>query len=451
MGLWDWLGNVVAAKVAAQMAKTGTGKMIGGNAVYPDAKSATYVNDGYCGSAAVYTIVSTSAKKFANVPRSIYAPSTEKGFKRKSVSFVKKSLGQEIENSKLKDLLKRPNPYMGGDSFWEAVYTSYDLQGEAFIWLNRGDIEAEGNAREKIAPLEMYWLPAQYMELIPDQQDVWAVLGYTLNLNGSPITLYKEDIIHWKKHNPVFDANTREHLRGLSPLKAGLKLMTGDAAAQDAQVAMHQNDGAKGILFEKTLTSIDPTQRDTIKSVVDTKINNRNKKGAVAALQGDWGYLALGLSAVDLQLLEAMNISFARLCSLFRVSPNLFIAGQTRDNLREARKDHVTGKIMPDATSLDDELNRVFKHCFPGQIIASDFSELPEMQYEMDFINGIYKDMFQNGAVSIDEWRGAMGHDATGIPEHSQYFFTGNVIPISEAAMPQMNSDGLNGDNASSL
>lgn len=442
MGLLDWLNRRVERVVRTEM------RMIGGAPVYPDSNSSTFITDGYDASAAIYTIVSHSAKKFSNVPRQVYKPSTEK---RQNLNrIVKKSLGQEIENSELKELLKRPNPYMGGDQFWEAVYTSYDLQGEAFIWLNRGNTDADNEQASKIKPLELFWLPPHLVELIPDPEDVWGVLGYTLNLNGATVELRKSDIIHWRKFNPNFDAITREHLRGFSPLKAGMKLLTADGAAQDAQVAMHQNDGAKGVLFEKSLRTLTTDQADTIKSVINKRINNRDLKGSVASLQGDWGYINFGLSAVDMQLLQAMDVSFSRLCNLFRVSPNLFIAGQTRDNLREARKELITGKIIPDATSLDDELNRVLSICFPSQTIASDFSELPEMQYEMDFINTIYKDMFLNGAVNIDEWRAAMGHDATGLPEHTKYFFSGQMTPIDEAGLPSLN-DGFGNDNAGSL
>ena len=447
MGLLDWLTRRVAQKIT-------TGRMIGGPAVYPDAKSSTWIEDGYSGNAAIYTIISHSAKKFANVPRCAYKPDEVgkkaiKAYKSKNKIAKKEfkaAYGEAVEND-LDVLLKRPNPNMGGDTFWEAVYTSYDLQGEAFIWLNRGllsDGVVDDKQRMKIKPLEMYWLPPQFIDVIPAPDDVWGVIGYELNLNGKRKPLAKADVIHWKKFNPNFNASTREHLRGLSPLEAGVKLMTADDASVDAQVAMHQNDGAKGILSNETLDNLTPVQESQLRGVVNSKINNRDLKGSVATLQGKWDYHSLGGTSVDMQLLAAQDVTFARLCNLFRVSPNLFISGQTRDNLREARKELITGKIMPDATSLDDELNRQLKEAWPGLVVASDFCSLPEMQYEMDTINTIYEKMWMKGVVTIDEWREAMGFDLTGEEAHSKYFVTGMVTPIDEAGMPPLEEEDEN-------
>lgn len=453
MGLIDWLTRRVTQNIST------TNMIVGGAPIYPDPLSITWVEDGYCGNTAIYTIVSHSAKKFANIPRLSYKPETgakackDRYNKKEFKSSVGESIGGDLDM-----LLKRPNPFIGGDLFWEAIYTSYDLQGEAFIWLNRGDIDIhmDDKARMKIKPLEMLYLPPHYVELIPDPTDVWAILGYAFNVGGQMIPIAKSDIIHWRKYNPNFDAKTRIHLRGFSPLTPGRKLMTADDASIDAMVGMFQNDGAKGIIFNETLDNLTPQQSAAVRDVIDRKINNkqttsssnyRHLKGSVASLQGKWGYIDLGGTSVDMELLKAQSLIFERLCNLFRVSPNLFISGQTRDNLREARKELITGKIMPDATSLDDEINRQFKYAWPELVVMSDFSSLPEMQYEMDFINNIYEKMWMKGIVNGDEWRLAMGFDETGLAEHRRYFITGQVTPVEEAGLPIMEDDGQDGED----
>lgn len=430
-----------------------TVQTVGNRAIYPDMRADQLIKDGFSGNDAVYTIVSTVSKKFASVPRGVYTDDQSSlkkykaGLRRGDVLKVKnaiKSIGEQILDGDYERLMRRPNPYMGQDSFFEAIYLNKEILGEAFIWINRGDTPAEGDARYKVKPLELYVLPPQHVELIADELDVMGVSGYVLNNAGTRMPLMKEDVIHWRTYNPNYDPTTREHLRGLSPLKAGEKLLTANDSSKDAMVAMFQNDGAKGLLFNETLDSLTPGQIKQLQGVVDTKINNRERKGAVATAQGKWGYLEIGKSSVDMDLLNAQDMSFSRLCNLFRVSPNLFLSGQTRDNLREARKDLITNKIMPDALSLDDELNRVLSKSFHGQLFMSDFSTLPEMQYELSDMNGILKDMYDRGIINGSEYREQMGWDDSGLPEHEQFFVSGNVVPIGEAAMPSLTPmDGL--------
>lgn len=438
MGILNWLNRRVATFNTTQ---------IGGKAIYPDARADTFVKDGYSANDTVFTIVSTTSKKFASIPRYIYKDTSNvkkyktqlKNFDQLSVRKAFKSIGENIVDSEYMRLIKRPNPFVGADGFFEALYVSKEILGEAFIWINRGDDTTIGEARYNIKPLELYWLPAQNIELICDDYDMWGVLGYIFDNNGVKVRLNKEDVIHWRTFNPNFDSYTREHLRGISPLKAGLKLLTANDSSKDAMVAMFQNDGAKGVIYNETLDNLTPDQKSQYESVINRKVNNRDIKGAVATLQGKWGYIDLGRTSMDMQLLGAQDITFSRLCNLWRVSPNLFIAGQTRDNLREARKDLITNKILPDSLSLDDELNRILSKSFNGQLLVSDFSNLPEMQYEMGDMNAILRDMYDRGIINGNEYRDMMGWEESGIPEHEQFFVSQNVLPISEAAMPQMN------------
>lgn len=439
MGLLDWFSRRMVSMATK----------VGEKAIYPDIKSEFLIKEAYAGNDAVYTIISTSAKKFAAIPRSVYQDrQMVKAYKQRLENFdpvqVRKayrSMGKAIVDSGYLKLFKRPNPLMGSDSFLEAVYISKELIGESFIWINRGDSTTQGDGRYAIKPLELYVLPPQHVELVCDDNDLWGVTGYVLNNSGVRIPLNKEDVVHWKTYNPNFDAYTREHLRGLSPLKAGLKLFTGNEAAKDAMVAMFQNQGAKGILFNESLDMLTKSQKDQLEGVISRKINNLDVKGAVATLQGKWGYIDLGMSSMDMQLLSAQDATFSRLCNLYRVSPNLFISGQTRDNLREARKDLITNKVIPDAMSFDDELNRVISKSYNGHLLVSDFTELPEMQYEMADMGSILSSMFDRGVITANEYREQMGYEVTSQPEHNQYFLNG--IPITEVAMPDLNGPAL--------
>lgn len=377
--------------------------LFGGPAVYPDVNLLRFVQDAYSANATVYTIVSLTARKFGSIPRYVYTIANQKSARqykallkqgRFSVNQLgkleKKAYDEDIVEGPFSELLARPNPAEGQDSFYESICTFYMVCGESFIWLNRGDIDGmEDEEADKVAPAEMYWIPPQYMRIIPDPEDVWGALGYIFVINGQEVFLRKSDVIHWKKPNPNFDANTRTHMRGFSPLNAGNKLVTQDESATDASVAMQQNDGAKGVLYNASLDNLDPVQKSQLETTIGRKVNNRDVKGAIATLQGTWGYLDLGQTSVDMELVASQEAVFVRICNLYGINPMMFLANATYENIQQARKDLITGLILPMACSLRDEMNRVLLPAFGlGKDMTHDVdvSQLPELQNDMGIL-----------------------------------------------------------------
>lgn len=333
-------------------------RFVGGLAVYPDNNLEALIEASFNKNIHYYSIIKTITRKFASPPRYVYQGDKKQG---------------EAVTNELSKLLNKPNDYQGADEFWESVIGYYTLTGEAFIWKNRGGVE-------KGKPLELYSLPPQNIELIPDPNDVFGVLGYNLNLSGTKIPISKEDMIHWKTFNPNFDAATREHLRGFNPLNPQTRTITQSNDAVDAQVAMMQNGGAKGVLYNEDLATLSPTQESQLRGVIDKKINNKEVKAAVAALQGKWGYLNLGLSSIDQQLLEADERTIKALCNANGLPYELFQSDTTFANKESALIYYVTNVLMPMAASLDALFNSKLVPDFGGgMIIKTDFSELPEM------------------------------------------------------------------------
>lgn len=382
-----------------------TPTIFGGPAVYPDPNALNYVQQIFSGNASIYTIISTAARKFGYIPRYTYQVADKVALKsfrhlakvnpkeyRKLISYQKKAYDETIIlNDEFDKLLKNPNEIQGQDAFFELIYVFYMLMGEAYIWLNRGDTSGMDDAQiDEVKPIEMYVLPAQYVEVVPDPRDIWGIVGYYFNVNGVRTPIRKNDVIRWVRPNPNFGGYYREHLRGISPLQAGNKLTTQDDSAMDAAVAMQQNDGAKGVLYNSDLANLDPVQKSQLESVINRKVNNRDIKGAVATLQGTWQYLDMGMSSVDMNLTESQEKVFIRLCNLFGVPPELFITQNTYDNKDQARRDLITGLILPDACKLRDEMNRVLLPIFYPDIVTRqkfthdiDITDLPELQEDM--------------------------------------------------------------------
>jgi len=425
------------------------GTFIGGPAIYPDPNAERWVKEAFSGNGSVYTIVSRAASKFGSIPRYVYkikdkkadsqlkALYRQRGYKLKQLrDLQKKAYDEQIVENGLSELLARPNEKQGQDAFYELAKVFKMVTGEAFIWLNRGDITSlDDDVANAIPPLEMYVLPTQYVRIIPDPQDIWGYLGFHFIVSGVEHFIRKDDMIHWKSPNPNFDGVTRVHMRGLSPLQPGNKWLTEDDSATDASVAMQQNDGAKGALFNKQMGNMSPEQKSKIDQMINRKINNRALKGAVTALEGEWGFIQMGQTGVEMEAVQVRSAGFVRLCNLFGVPPQIFLTDTTYANVEQAGKSFINNLIAPSAASLRDEMNLKLLPAFGLDKTYThdiDITQLPELQTEM---GQLVTQLAAAWWLTPNEKRKEMGQEESSDPEMDKHWIPNNLITMEDASM----------------
>lgn len=465
MGLFNSIINFLSR--TDQRMNYGSLTFVGSTAVYPDQKAEVFVNQ-YSNSAALFSIVNAASKKFGVIPRYVYKIEDDKADKsyksfRPVVNFEgvvhkgsipakkiqKKAYSEPVKDGsagKLTTLLARPNPYSGQDLFFQLLYVYYKLTGEAFVWLNRDipDNLPSDTDTTKYPVLEMYVLPSQFIEIIKDPENVFGIGGYMFNINGKRIPLNTTDVIHWRTANPEFNASTGEHLRGLSPLRAGRKTLSMEGDSSDAAVAMYQNGGARGVLFEKSLRNVSATQKSQIEDIVAKRISNKDMKSAVANLQGDWNYLDIGKDSVDLQLLEGNQQAWKSLCAVLGWQYELYQSDTTFANKEQAWKFATANIIIPDCCSLRDELNRVLVPAFglTGYTIDIDYSALPELQENIKEM----VDYLSKSPVTLNEFREAIGYDPIERPGMNEIWMQGSLQSLDEALVTDISTPNDNID-----
>ena len=419
---------------------------IGVREVLPDINAERAVTEGYNANSTVYTIIDIDAEKFASIPRYVVDAKSVEEKEAKMPQHFKHLVNGERVKAKtntiqpdLAKLLNRPNEYQGQAEFFKTVRSYYKACGEGFIWLNRGDVEGKTDAQIATMPvLEMYPLPSYRMKAIPDPENMWGVDGWLLDAGGQTIPFKKVEIIHWKSTNLTFDPYTKEHLRGMPALKPGAADLQQNDDATRSTIRMHQNDGAKGVMYEKSGADMTPTQESHLRGVIDRKINNNDVKGAVAALQGEWGYLDLGRTSIDLDLINAKKVSIMQLCFLFRVPYTFFDPNTAYANSEWQQKNWVSNTIISASKGLDDELNRVLPRAFAvegTQIIQCDYTELPEMQKDMKSLTEWLKEAWW---ITPNEKRELQGYEVLADDLMDEPWVPNNLTPISQA-----NGDGF--------
>lgn len=435
---------------------------IGTIAVYPDSNTESYIRDAYSANATVYTIISKVARRFAAIPRYVYKvkdkgavrqykhflksmdPKVKGNYKRAKDLFKKAYDESPVENDNgLTELLKRPNPGMGQDSFYELCDSYFEAAGECIVWLNRG-LDAQDMPITEGEVLEMYVMPPQYMTMVPDPYNVWGALGWIFECSGLRIPIDLENIIHIKKPNLNFNPVTREHMRGMSPLRPGRKKLTEDESTIDASVALNQNGGAKGIIGDKSTGKLSPQKETAFRTALDTSVNNNMMRGAVVALQGDLSYFDLSMSSTDMELETRKDNIFDRLCNLIGVPPDLFKTGQTYENMIQARKDAICDKVLPTCCIFRDEFDRVLLPAFglSTQSFCTDVdaTSITELQ---DDVAAMVTSLAAAWWLTPNEKRKEMGQEESDEDGADDIWVPTTVVKMADAGMP-MDGTGMN-------
>lgn len=424
-------------------------QMVGLNsALVQNYTSASYVTEGYLGNADVYAIVSFLARKSASIPWYVYK--LNPGEKARTELMRYKQLSKGIANrgayeqaiisrknayseniimgTPLARLLERPNNYQSQDQFFENLFGYRYLSGEGNIYGNDGKLGGQFS--------ELNILPTQFLEIYPDPIDVYSIMAYKLQI-GEGINLAKENVMHWASWNPEFDATTRAHLRGVSPLRAALKTLRMSNNAADASAMMTGNGGAKGALTPRPLGNIVPNftieQASDIRRAVNENINYVDNKGKVAVLQTPWDYLNFGMSSVDMELVNTLRLSMHQWCRVFGLPAVLFdVDTSSYNNYQNAMRDLITNTIIPMCCQLRDELNKwLVPRYGEDAFIDFDITALPEMQQDMERMVRSLRDA---NWLTFDEKRIAMNYQEREGAFGYAYINQG-LIPIEQAVM----------------
>lgn len=318
-----------------------------------------------------------------------------------------------VENSALARRLKRPNENQSQDQFFESLFGFRILSGEANIWGNSGDLlDTDG----EFAELQI--LPTQYVDDYYDPADLYGILGYRLTV-GKGINIAKENLARWKNWHPDFDGVTRIHMRGLSVVKVAWKNYLMEDNGGSAMANMLKNGGAKGALSPAvvgtTPTRLSDTQLSEAIRQVNIKINGNENANSIGVLAGPYDYLNFGMSAVDMQIVEIMNLTMHQWCRMLGLPTVLFDSEHTSDNnYQNALRDVVTNTIVPMMASVRDVLNSFLLPRFGLEgksFIDFDISALPELQRDIEkMVNSLAKAYW----LTEDEKRVMMNYEPKG-------------------------------------
>ncbi|HYE53672.1 MAG TPA: phage portal protein, partial [Chitinophagaceae bacterium] len=208
-----------------------------------------YVVDGYSANDIVYSINFITSEKIKIAPWGAYTVEDESSLKSYRAELAKKEINVKAAlhyrtkalkpfngDGKLNELLKWPNEH---ETFSDLVAHSSVAKMMTGNRQVRGVLLDAGANAGKPQSLEL--LPPQFMIPVVSKTFPVNLIGWQLSC-GQIIAISKEEVMHDKYYNPLYDMYGG-HLIGMAPLRAASKTLTNANSALEASTKSFQNMG----------------------------------------------------------------------------------------------------------------------------------------------------------------------------------------------------------------
>lgn len=408
-----------------------------------DNKAQTFIDEGYRGNAAIYSIVNKimmkdsepvlQAFKETAGRKSKYGKASK--FKGSPISiaesrlYLKKDLTL-IESGQLPDLLAKPNKSQTQYSFLQDVSMYWRLTGEFFIY---GVKIGSGRDAEKFD--ELFVLPSHLVEII--QGDMFMpVVGYKFRIGDQMVEIPADQVLHIKTSNPNWNLQGSQ-LRGQSALLAGLKYLQKNTEAIASLYRAVLNEGAKGFVspdMKNPEEWFTPTQLFELKQQIQKGVEGANNKNKISAFGVPLRYTDIGKTPADMDTLKAMDADFKTFCNLWGVNPAIFSDDPKYDNMAHALKSLVTDVSMPFLKQLEQGLSDWLLPRYKGEAeyLEFDTTVYAELQPDVKLIMETYG---KHPAFTWNELRVMLGWDEIEGDIGETHWIANGFVPAQDALM----------------
>lgn len=328
----------------------------------------SYVDKGYQYNSDVYAIVNLITRKAATAPPVLYRIVDDRAFQKykaftsnvvkpqdiaEANNLRKKALVEVEETHPIIQTLHNPNDFQSYYEFMDNYLGFKLITGNSYVY---GVGPSTGPNAGKFK--QLYVLPAHLVRILSDGR-YNPVAGYTLTTKYDSQDLPADKVMHSKYWNPDYSTEG-SHLYGQSPLKAANRVLQQSNDSLTASVKLFQNTGAVGILYDNSDDGMSPEQALELQRKWQTENSGPNNAGKVIVTSAKIGWQQLGLSAVDLAIIDSQKMNLRQLCNVYRVNSALMNDpdNKTYNNMYEARKALISDAILPELIAARADLNK---------------------------------------------------------------------------------------------
>lgn len=311
--------------------------------------------------------------------------------------------GDIIEKHPVLDLMARPNPSQGFDSWIKEAFVNYLLTGEMAI----------AKFPEQARPVELWQINPLWLSIEPGRGGM--PKEYVYNQNGQKRTFPvqypsgKCQLFHMKMYNPL------DYWRGQAPLvAAGLAADTHNAGMKWNYSLLRNSARPSGLIKLAEGTGGEVVAR--LKEWFKEAFQGARNAGEIPVLPAGAEWQAMDNTARDMDFLNTQKETAKLIASAFGVPlPLIDNDASTFNNLEQAKERFYTDTILP--------LFREFLEQF-GAWLLPQFGQGLSFQVNEDKIGALesvrtrlFERMVkavQSQILTVDEAREAMGYDPLG-------------------------------------
>jgi len=218
-----------------------------------------------------------------------------------------------------------PNAEQDDFEFWEFMFASVELHGNAFAPIDR----RTGGAIVALTPV-----PPQAMQVSRDRQ---GLRRYRWTVDGEQNEVGEADMLHIRG----FGGGP---LGGASTLSVCRRAFAGAVAADAAAKALFDN-GARPSGILSTDARLTGDQRNSLEGKLQEKFVGSINAGRPMLLDGGVKWETLTIDPVDAQMLESRKFSGEEICRIFGVPPAMVGYGDKASNWGTGKEVDVLGFI----------------------------------------------------------------------------------------------------------
>ena len=387
----------------------------------------------------IYSIISLLAETAARIPMYGYEITSDVAMKSYKKFGQNTLQGKYYQRKSMQDLPDSDKfvEFLDSISYEDKIkyYTKLYITGELFLYKEVLDLGPNAGK------VNLHMLNNQNITVMISEDFPQRVIGYKYFDVGFDGTFLPDDIIFVKYYNPTITNGLQ--WRGLSPLQVLSKRLTRLNAGMEASVAQVQNGGVPGIVYEKSDYAIETLGQRKIDFT--HYLRNSSNKGAPYFAAGEMGYIELGLSLSDMNVLDLQGIDFTKLCNVYRL-PEVLLnnhKASTDNNMAWAEKRFYTNSILPNIYLFKEAiLNAILPLYTDGikRTIEIDLSEIPALQEDMKKQAEALNSMWW---ITPNEKRDIQQFEELDDPAMDQILVDSNKMLLSEmGAIPNVNVPG---------
>lgn len=317
---------------------------------------------------------------------------------------------EQIDNHPFLDLMDSPNPIMSGRELRESSFAYCLITGNAIEYA-----ASPGSGQRAKQPLELWSVPSPCVKPVMSGDRKDPISGYAITYAYNK-TIPKTQITHFKYFNPVGEDQGYENsFWGFSPLGSARNQISQKRYADLAQGNLFANMGPAGMISGNapsgSVSQAELTAEQAV-AINDDFVQNHtgaHKAGSIIITPADVKWVQIGLSPVDLQILEFNKDLERQVANIYGYPSQLLNPDGTLANSDSGDVRVITNCVLPLLRKFDDVRTRMIREWYgdPSLVYLSDTDVYPELEADK---KELVAWMRTAGVFSQTEIRQALGY-----------------------------------------